>query len=51
MPEIGRLKLIMHAFISFFVIFIAAWFYYYDSPIVVFGTIISWLYLKELRNL
>lgn len=50
MPEIGRFKLIIHSLISVAIIFIAAWIYYNDSPNIVFGFIIAWLYLKELQD-
>jgi hypothetical protein len=50
MPFKERLRMIMHCMISLVIIFIAAYIYHYDSPTLVFGGIISWLYWKELKD-
>lgn len=50
MLEKGSLKYVMHFLLSLVIVFIATWLYYYDSPTMVFGGIIFWLYFKALRD-
>lgn len=45
-----KLKIVMHSLASVVVIFIAIWIYYYDSPTVVFGGIVAWIYFKEVKD-
>lgn len=48
MFEKGSPIYVLHFLVCLVIIFIAAWIYYYDSPTVVFGNIISWFYFKAL---